>query len=80
MMAQGLESANGLRFIVTDALTGTRLLETDEVLGSHSWQEQQGTFTATPDTQLVIITIGRDTAKTLVLGKLWVDDLKLTAK
>jgi tetratricopeptide (TPR) repeat protein len=80
MMAQGLESANGLRFIVTDALTGTRLLETDEVLGSHSWQEQQGTFTATPDTQLIIITIGRDSAKTLVLGKLWVDDLKLTAK
>jgi tetratricopeptide (TPR) repeat protein len=80
MMARALESANGVRFIVFDALTGARLLETEEVLGTHSWQEQEGTFTATPDTHLVIVTVGRDSAQTLVRGKLWIDDLKLIAK
>jgi tetratricopeptide (TPR) repeat protein len=78
--AEELDSANGVRLVVSDYYTGAVLTRTEEVLGSTGWRENSGEFFTGSDTQLVKINIGRTPDTGLIRGRLWLDDVRLEKK
>lgn len=75
-MKAKLETANGLRFAILDPKTGTRLMETDDVVESRQWKELSVEFHTGPEKRLYLLNIER-TGNTLVRGSAWIDDLRL---
>jgi tetratricopeptide (TPR) repeat protein len=71
-----LETANGLRFVIIDAKTGQRLLQTDDVVDGKRWIPLIGEFRTGAERHLAYLSIERS-GSTLVRGTAWIDDLQL---
>jgi tetratricopeptide (TPR) repeat protein len=71
-----LETANGLRFVIIDASSQKRVLETPEVIDGMRWIQLSGEFKTGPEKHLYYLLIER-TGTTLVRGNAWIDDLQL---
>ena len=71
-----LETANGLRFVIIDAKTGQRLLQTDDVIDGKRWIPLTGEFRTGAERHLSVFSIERS-GNTLVRGTAWIDDLQL---
>lgn len=78
--AAELESASPPRFAIFDAYSGQRLLLTGEVAGTTAWLTLSGSFTAGPDTRLVLLRIVREPGQTRIRGRLWLDDVSVVPR
>jgi tetratricopeptide (TPR) repeat protein len=75
-----LNSANGIRLMVTDYYSGAILMSTEEVLGSTGWREYSSVFSTAADTELVKINVGRTPDAGIIRGRVWLDDVRLETK
>jgi len=77
MKTEQLLSSSGPRIAVYDAVTGQRLLRTNDLIGTNGWQKMTGEFHTPPGTTLVRIAVVREPASPPIEGQLWLDDLFL---
>jgi hypothetical protein len=80
MKADTIESGSGPRFSISDRYSSGRLVLTEDVLGTAGWQQRTATFTTGPQTNLLVVQVVRDPSWMLIKGRVWIDDLSLTAK
>jgi Carbohydrate binding domain len=78
--SEGIQSSSGPRFGVFDAYTGKQYMLTDDLLETNVWREESASFTAGPETQLVVIRIVRVPGNTAIEGKLWIDDVRIVKR
>lgn len=79
--AEELETAQGLRFAVTDFYDQAPLLTTEPVVGTIPWHEVTGTFDTGPTTHLLRLRVAREpNAATLIRGRFWIDDVRVVPK
>jgi tetratricopeptide (TPR) repeat protein len=78
--AQQIEGAGGIRFALEDAYSRAPLFATDNLTDSSDWKQVNGTFTAGPDTNLLMLCIQRLPAGDVIKGKLWIDGVRLTER
>ena len=78
--AEGLESASGPRFAITDAYSNASYVLTDDVVETSPWRLQQAQFHTGATTRLVLLKIVRQPENPLIRGQIWIDDLKLVEK
>ena len=71
-----LETANGLRFVIVDASSNKRVLQTPEVIDGLRWVQLTGKFSTGPEKHLYYLMIERS-GTTLIRGNAWIDDLQL---
>jgi tetratricopeptide (TPR) repeat protein len=76
--AQQIEGAGGIRFALEDAYTRTLVFATDNLTDTNDWKQLNGTFTAGPETNLLMLRLQRIPAGDVIKGKLWIDGLRLT--
>jgi hypothetical protein len=81
--AQGITTDSGPRIAVYDPLDRAALsLETENILGTTGWTEQQLAFRTGPETRLIVVQIVRPPSRKLdnqIVGTLWLDDVSLAA-
>ena len=65
---------------IEDAASATRLFMSDPASGSDVWHELQGEFTTATATQAVRVRLARRSASGALDGRLWVDDVTITAE
>lgn len=75
-MKSGLQTANGVRFMLIDVKSQKHLFDTDASSSDREWKEYTADFTTPADTNLAVLMIGRGET-TLIQGNLLVDDLHL---
>jgi tetratricopeptide (TPR) repeat protein len=75
-----IESANGIRTIVTDAYSKQILFTSDEAIGSFPWRETTGQFTTGSNAKLVRVGIGRSPSDGRIRGRFWIDDVRMEKK
>ena len=76
--SEELESANGPRLRVYDGYRSLEYAQSDETVGTSSWHRVQTVFTAGKDTTLVVIRFSREPGSTLIRGRFWIDDVRLS--
>jgi hypothetical protein len=77
--AEEMDGAGGPKFAMEDFYSGEEFFMSDDLRGPDSWTMVRGTFTTGSDTHLLTLRIARVPAGSPIRGKLWIDDLKLTA-
>jgi hypothetical protein len=75
-MKGDLASAEGLRFVLTDAYTHEKYFETNDVVSTRDWIKLSSEFTTRPGIHLAVLSMGRST-QSLIKGNIWIDDLRL---
>ncbi len=80
IMTRDVESASGPRFMIQDAATRATLALTEDLLGSNAWRQQRADFKTGPATNLLLLRLVRVPAESLILGKVWIDELRLRLK
>jgi hypothetical protein len=76
--SEELQSANGPRLRVYDGYRNLEYAHSDETLGTSSWHRVQTVFTAGKDTSLVVIRFSREPGSTLIQGRFWIDNVRLS--
>lgn len=76
--AQQIEGAGGIRFVMEDAYTHVPLFASDNLTDTSDWKQAKGTFTAGPETNLLVLRLQRLPAGDVIKGKLWIDGVRLT--
>lgn len=74
---QEIQSAEGPRVMMEDAVSHAPLAQGIEWLGTHGWDEQSIMFTTPANTKLVRVYVGRVTGAGLIRGKLWLDNFRM---
>jgi tetratricopeptide (TPR) repeat protein len=81
--SEGITTDSGPRIAVYDAYDRAALaLETENVIGTTSWQEQRLEFRTGPRTKLLVVQVARPASRKLdnqIAGSLWLDDFSLSA-
>jgi tetratricopeptide (TPR) repeat protein len=70
-------AAHGPQFVISEARTQNPLLHAEELLGTASWRQINGSFKTGPVTDLVSLKIMRAGPEPIT-GRLWVDDVVVT--
>jgi tetratricopeptide (TPR) repeat protein len=80
--AEGITTNSGPRIAIYDAFDRKALsLETENLLGSTDWREQQLAFHTGPQTNLIVVQVVRPPSRKIdnrIAGTLWLDDFSLT--
>lgn len=80
--SEGITTDSGPRIAVYDAYDRTALaLETENLIGTTSWQEQKLEFRTGPRTKLLVVQVARPASRkldNLIAGSLWLDDFSLS--
>ena len=76
--SEELQSANGPCLSIYDGYKSIEYARSEETLGTTSWHRVETTFTATPDTNLVLIRFSRRSGDTGIRGRFWVDSVHLS--
>ncbi len=80
---EGITTDSGPRIAIYDPLDRQALsVETENLVGTANWTEQEATFRTGPETRLIVVQIVRPPSRkldNLVAGTLWLDDFSLTA-
>ena len=74
------QGAGGPVLTVRDFYGGQSLFTSEELKNSEVWKPVQGTVTAGPDTQLLVVRIERIPPGNAIRGRLWVDDFDLAPR
>lgn len=75
--AREMQGAGGMRFVVQDAYSGNIFFASDYLATSDDWKQVQGSFTASPDTQLLLVRLQRVPANNVIEGSIWIDGVNL---
>ena len=75
--AQEMDGAGGPKFAIQDLYRETPFFMSDDLRDSDFWRKTSGTFTAGPDTHLLVLRIARVPEGSPIKGKLWIDGLQL---
>jgi hypothetical protein len=75
--SEDLRGAGAPRLVVQDFVTGGSAYSSDELRSDRVWSLTKGTFSTGPETQLVLVRIGRVPANNAIRGKLWIDGASL---
>jgi len=75
--AEDLQGAGGLRLVVQDLYTGKICFASEDLANSDFWKQVGGSFTANPETRLVVLRIQRQPAGSPIKGRLWIDNVRL---
>jgi len=78
--SEELLGAHGPRIAVEDAGSAAPLFLSDAAAGSSTWREIEGEFTASTTTSGVRIHLVRTPPATPIEGRLWMDDVSITAE
>ncbi|MBZ5628079.1 MAG: tetratricopeptide repeat protein [Acidobacteriia bacterium] len=78
MRTSELESVGGPRFSLQDVKTARAYVLTEDMTGTHGWEERRQTFRTEPGSHFLELKIVRDRPNTAIRGRAWADDLRLT--
>ncbi|MBZ5569639.1 MAG: tetratricopeptide repeat protein [Acidobacteriia bacterium] len=73
-----LDSVGGPRFSLQDVKTAHAYVLTEDMTGTHGWEERRQTFRTEPGTHFLELKIVRNKPDTAIRGRAWTDDLRLT--
>ena len=73
-----VEGVSGPRFVLRDVKSSRVYAASDDVTGTHGWEELRKTFRTDPGTHFLDVAIGREHPETAIRGRAWADDLRLT--
>ena len=76
---QAIYSANAPRLQVDDALSGTPVLSSHDLVGSTAWEDVGGHFRTGPATDLVRLRVVQPAA-THITGALWIDEVSISPR
>jgi tetratricopeptide (TPR) repeat protein len=75
--AEGMDGAGAMEFAINDAYNNTPLFMSEDLRDADFWKQVGGTFTAGPDTNLIILRVARVPSGSPIRGKLWIDGLRM---
>ena len=75
-----ISAAHGPQFAISDASTKKSLLLSEEMLGTTSWRQVNGSFKTGPSTDLALLKIIRAPGAGRITGRLWIDDVVLAGE
>ncbi|HEX9120629.1 MAG TPA: tetratricopeptide repeat protein [Terriglobales bacterium] len=73
-----LEGVSGPRIALREVKTLRSYALSDNITGTHGWEEVRKTFRTDPGTHFLELAIVRERPETAIRGRAWVDDLRLT--
>ena len=76
---EDIEGKSGPTFIIADIPAAKVNVATEELLGTTEWRRQKTKFKTATDTRLLLLRIGRSDTAAPIRGKIWIDDVRLTA-
>ena len=77
--AAGMEGAGGPRIVLQDVYDQTLYFASDVMKDEDDWTQVNGTFTTGSQSKLLVVRIQRIPAGRPIRGKIWLDNLTLTA-
>jgi hypothetical protein len=77
MKSDDIQSSSGPRFGIYDAYDGTQYALSDDMLETNVWRRQNISFAVGPNTHLLVLKVVREPGNTRILGKVWIDDLRI---
>ncbi|MBV9501239.1 MAG: carbohydrate binding domain-containing protein [Acidobacteriaceae bacterium] len=76
--SEELESANGPRLTISDPYKNLEYAHSDETVGTSSWHRVLTSFTAGPETNLILLRFTRKPGDTQIRGRFWVDGVRFS--
>ena len=76
--SEELDSADGPRLAIYDGYKNIEYGHSEETLGTSSWHRVATTFSVPPGVTLVSIRFSRQPAETRIVGRFWVDDVRMS--
>ena len=73
-----LESVSGPRITLREVKTLRSYALSDNITGTHGWEEVRKTFRTNSETHFLELAIVRERPETAIRGRAWADDLRLT--
>jgi len=80
MKCEAIEGAGGPQLAVLDGSSRKPLFLSAECTGTRQWQAVTGEFRTEPGSRLVMLRVVRVPGRTLVRGRLWIDDIAVERK
>jgi hypothetical protein len=72
-----LDGVSGPRIALREVKTSRSYALSDNITGTHGWEEVRKTFRTDPETHFLELAIVRERPETAIRGRAWADDLRL---
>ena len=76
--SEELRSANGPRLTISDPYKNLEYANSEETVGTSSWHRVMASFTAGPETNLILLRFTRQPGDSQIRGRFWIDGVRFS--